>query len=64
MKGIGGVGVGRGPVSIAFGLAEVGVKHNVSAMPCGPADCFWIPPALMADDNAEPQGTGLKDMAT
>src|SRR5262249_7548417 len=61
VEGVRGIGETRGHVTARLGFVEMRVEHDMRAASHGPADRFWIAPALMADHNAEYQGAGLKD---
>src|SRR5262245_12738568 len=58
MERVGWVGIADWAVAPRLRFVKVRVKNDLCAMPNGPANRLRIPPAFMADHDAERQWTG------
>lgn len=62
VKRVRGVCKIRRYVTASLGDMKMGMKHDLCAPSCGPADGFWIASTLMANHYPKCQGTCLKDL--
>src|SRR5206468_854448 len=62
VKGVGRVGERARPIAAGLGDVRVWVEHDLRASARGPADGLRIPPAFVANRDAEGQRSGGEDM--